>query len=295
VGGSADLAESTLTLIEGADSVGPGQYGGRNMHFGIREHGMGSLLNGLALHKGFRGYGATFLIFSDYMRASVRLAALIGVPVTYVWTHDSVWLGEDGPTHQPVEHFMALRAIPQLYLLRPCDANETAQAWRVAMERHDGPCGLALSRQAVPTLDRDGAFAPAEGVLRGAYTLIDAEGSLDAIVMATGSEVHDALAAREALAAEGIGVRVVSMPCWELFDGQEQAYRDEVLPPGVTARVSVEAGITFGWEKWIGPRGKSVGIDRFGASAPGKTVARELGVSPEAVAAAVREVVGRDA
>jgi transketolase len=292
VGGSADLAESTLTLIEGSESVRAGHYEGRNFHFGIREHGMGAILNGLILHRGFRGYGATFLIFSDYMRPSVRLAALTGIPAIYVWTHDSVWLGEDGPTHQPIEHFMSLRAMPQLYLLRPCDANEVAQAWRVAVERKDGPCGLALTRQALPTLDRGGDIAPAEGVLRGGYVLADAKGTPDAIVLATGSEVHDALAARETLAGEGIGVRVVSMPCWELFEQQDQAYRDEVLPPAVTARVSVEAGITFGWERWVGPAGRSVGIDRFGASAPGKVVARALGISPEAVVAAVREVRG---
>jgi transketolase len=292
VGGSADLAESNLTTIEGGGDVRPGEYAGRNLHFGIREHGMGSILNGLILHRGLKGYGSTFLIFSDYMRPAVRLASLIGVPATYVWTHDSIWLGEDGPTHQPVEHLMALRAIPQLYVLRPCDANEVAQAWRVAMERTDGPCGLALSRQGLPTLDRS-THGAAEGVLRGAYVLADTDGTPDAIVMATGAEVHDALAARETLAGDGIAVRVVSMPCWELFDQQERAYHDEVLPPSVTARVSIEAGTTFGWQRFVGPDGKSVGLDRFGASGPGKVVARELGISPDAVVAAVREVTGR--
>jgi transketolase len=292
VGGSADLAESNLTTIEGGGDVRPGDYAGRNLHFGIREHGMGSILNGLILHRGLKGFGSTFLIFSDYMRPAVRLASLIGVPATYVWTHDSVWLGEDGPTHQPVEHLMALRAIPNLYVLRPCDANEVSQAWRIAVERRDGPCGFALSRQALPTLDRT-EFGPAEGVLRGAYVLADTDGVPDAIVMATGAEVHDALVARATLQADGIGVRVVSMPCWELFDQQDRAYHDEVLPPSVTARVSIEAGTTFGWQRFIGPDGKSVGLDRFGASGPGKVVARELGISPDAVVAAVREVTGR--
>jgi transketolase len=290
VGGAADLAESNLTMIEGEASVAADRYEGRNLHFGVREHGMGAVMNGMLLHRGFRVYGGTFLIFSDYMRGAVRLAALTGVPAIYVWTHDSVWLGEDGPTHQPIEHLMSLRAMPQLYMLRPCDANEVAEAWRFAVQRTDGPCGLALSRQGVPTLDRD-ALGPASGLRQGAYVLADTDGAPDAIVMATGAEVHDALAAREALAGEGIAVRVVSMPCWELFVQQDQAYRDEVLPPSVTARVSVEAGTTFGWERWVGPAGRSVGIDRFGASAPGGEVARRLGINPEAVADAVRAVV----
>jgi transketolase len=291
VGGSADLAPSTSTLMKKYGSVEAGGFDGRNFHFGIREHGMGSLLNGLTAHEGLLGFGATFLIFSDYMRPAVRLAAIMRLQVKYVWTHDSVWLGEDGPTHQPVEQLMTLRMIPGLVMMRPADANETAQAWRAAMLYKDGPVGFALSRQKLPTLDRS-QFGAAEGVLRGAYVLADTEGTPDAIVIGTGSEVHDALAARETLGEQGVRVRVVSMPSWELFAMQDEAYRDSVLPPDVTARVSIEAGTTFGWERWIGPGGRAVGIDRFGASAPGKTVARNLGVSPDAVVAAVQDLVG---
>ena len=291
VGGSADLAPSTSTLMKQYGSVAPGAMDGRNFHFGIREHGMGSLLNGLTAHEGLLGFGATFLIFSDYMRPAVRLAALMRLQVKYVWTHDSVWLGEDGPTHQPIEQLMSLRMIPGLHVLRPADANETAQAWRAALLYKDGPSALALSRQALPTLDRS-RFGSADGVLRGAYVLADTDGTPDAIVMASGSEVHDALAARDTLAEQGVNVRVVSMPCWELFEEQDQAYRDSVLPPEVTARVSIEAGTTFGWERWLGSGGRAVGIDRFGASAPGKVVARNLGISPDAVVEAVRDLVG---
>ena len=288
VGGSADLAPSTSTLMKEYGSVTAGDYSGRNFHWGIREHGMGSVLNGLVAHGGLRGFGATFLVFSDYMRPAVRLAAIMGMPVIYVWTHDSVWLGEDGPTHQPVEHVMSLRLIPGLVCFRPCDANETAWAWRTAIERTDGPTGLQLSRQGLPTL----AATADGGTARGAYVLAEADGDLDAIVIATGSEVHDALAARDTLQAEGIGVRVVSMPSWDLFAMQDVAYREQVLPPAVTARVSIEAGVTAGWERWIGDRGHAIGIDRFGASAPGKVVARKLGISPEAVVEAVKAVRG---
>jgi transketolase len=288
VGGSADLAPSTSTLMKAYGSVTADDYSGRNFHWGIREHGMGSVLNGLVAHGGLRGFGATFLVFSDYMRPAVRLAAIMGMPVNYVWTHDSVWLGEDGPTHQPVEHVMSLRLIPNLVCFRPCDANETAWAWRVAIERTDGPTGLQLSRQGLPTL----AATADGGTARGAYVLAEADGNLDAIVIGTGSEVHDALAARETLQAEGIGVRVVSMPSWDLFALQDLAYREQVLPPAVTARVSIEAGVTAGWERWVGDRGQSIGIDRFGASAPGKVAARNLGISPEAVVEAVKAVRG---
>jgi transketolase len=286
VGGSADLAPSTSTLMKEYGSVEAGSYGGRNFHWGIREHGMGSILNGILCHGGLRPFGATFLVFSDYMRPAVRLAAIMGVPAVYVWTHDSVWLGEDGPTHQPIEHLMALRLIPNLVTFRPCDANETAWGWRVAIERTDGPTGLQLTRQGLPTL----AATADGGAIRGAYVLAEADGDVDAIVIASGSEVHDALAARETLQAEGIGVRVVSMPSWDLFALQDAAYRDQVLPPTVTARVSIEAGVTAGWERWLGDRGHAVGIDRFGASAPGKVVARKLGISPEAVVDAVKAV-----
>jgi transketolase len=288
VGGSADLAPSTSTLMKEYGSVEAGSYGGRNFHWGIREHGMGSIINGILAHGGLRAFGATFLVFSDYMRPAIRLAAIMGAPAIYVWTHDSVWLGEDGPTHQPVEHLMALRLIPNLVTFRPCDANETAWGWRLAIERTDGPTGLQLTRQGLPTL----AATADGGAMRGAYVLAEADGDLDAIVIASGSEVHDALAARETLQADGIGVRVVSMPSWDLFAMQDPSYREQVLPPAVTARVSIEAGVTAGWERWLGERGRAVGIDRFGASAPGKVVARNLGISPEAVVDAVKAVRG---
>jgi transketolase len=292
VGGSADLAPSTSTLMKAFGAIEREGWSGRNFHFGIREHGMGSILNGAQMHGGLRVFGATFMVFSDYMRPSVRLAAIMGAPVVYVWTHDSVWLGEDGPTHQPIEHLMALRAIPNLVSIRPCDAAETAEAWRSALRRLDGPTALQLTRQGLPVLDRGGDLADAAGAARGAYVLADAKRSLDAIVIATGSEVHDALAARETLQADGIGVRVVSMPSWDMFELQDAAYHDEVLPPSVTARVSLEAGITFGWVRFVGAAGRAIGIDRYGASAPGKVVARNLGISPEAVVHAVRELVG---
>ena len=291
VGGSADLGSSNLTTMKKFESVSADNYEGRNFHFGIREHGMGSFLNGLIAHGGFVGFGGTFLIFSDYMRPAVRLAAIMRLQARYVWTHDSVWLGADGPTHQPIEQLMTLRMIPGLVMLRPADANEAAMAWRAAIEYEDGPAGLALSRQNLPTLDRS-VYGSAEGVLKGAYVLADTDGTPDAIVIATGSEVHDALTARDTLAEQGTKVRVVSMPSWELFRAQDQAYRDQVLPPEVTARVSIEAGTTFGWERWIGDSGIAIGIDRFGASAPGDVVARNLGIRPEAVVDAVQSLVG---
>ncbi len=290
VGGSADLAPSNNTHIVDGLSVSGRDFAARNLHFGIREHGMGAILNGMALHGGFRVFGATFLVFSDYMRGAVRLSALSGIPVTYVWTHDSVHVGEDGPTHQPVEHLMALRVIPNLIVLRPCDANETVEAWRYAQTHRSGPVAIVLTRQNLPTLDRS-ELGAADGLARGAYVLADApSGAPDAIVIATGSEVAGALAARELLAADGLGVRVVSMPSWELFEAQDPAYRESVLPAAVTRRVSYEAGVTQGWERWVGLGGASVGIDRFGASAPGATVARELGMTAEAVAEAVRRL-----
>ncbi len=288
VGGSADLAPSNNTHIADGGSVSPRGFAGRNLHFGIREHAMGSLLNGMALHGGFRTFGATFLVFSDYMRGAVRLAALSGVPVTYVWTHDSVHVGEDGPTHQPVEHLMALRVIPNLTVVRPADANETVAAWRLAMEHRDGPVAIILTRQNLPTLDR-AQLGAADGLMRGAYVLAEATGGTPAaVVIATGSEVALALEARTALEADGTPTRVVSMPSWELFAAQDASYRDAVLPPDVAARVSVEAGVTQGWQQWVGDRGRMIGIDRFGASAPGGTVARELGLTADAVVAAVR-------
>jgi len=290
VGGSADLAPSNNTHIADGLSVSPRSFAGRNLHFGIREHGMGAILNGMMLHGGLRAFGATFLVFSDYMRGAVRIAALSGIPVTYVWTHDSVWVGEDGPTHQPVEHLMALRVIPNLTVVRPADANETAEAWRFAMLHRSGPVAIILTRQNLPTLDR-AVYGPADGLQRGAYVLAEAAGGTpDTIIIATGSEVAGALEARDTLQADGARVRVVSMPAWELFEQQDAAYREAVLPSGVTRRVSFEAGLTHGWERWVGSAGACVGIDRFGASAPGATVARELGITADAVVAAVRSL-----
>ena len=280
IGGSADLHPSTKTYLSAYPAVEKGRFEGRNLHFGIREHGMGAILNGMALHGGIRPYGSTFFVFSDYMRPTIRLAALMGLPVIYVFTHDSIMVGEDGPTHQPVEHLPSLRAMPGLVLLRPADANETAAAWRVALEHHDGPVALILSRQKLPILEG----VDPEGVARGAYVLADAE-SPRVLLLATGSEVEVALAARELLAEEGIAARVVSMPSWELFEVQPRAYRDSVLPPQITARVAVEAATPLGWERYVGPQGVVVGMRRFGASAPYQVLAREFGFTAENVAA----------
>jgi len=298
-GGSADLAESNLTTINGAASFVPTEHSthewsgdpyGRVLHFGIREHAMAAIVNGIVLHGPTRAFGGTFLIFSDYMRPAVRLAALMKVPSIFVWTHDSVALGEDGPTHQPIEQLAALRAIPGLDVVRPADANETAVVWKEMLRRRGGPAGIALTRQNVPVLDR-AALAPASEAVRGAYVLADTDGTPDAIVIATGSEVQLALAAREALAADGIGVRVVSAPCLEWFEEQDAAYRESVLPAAVTARVSVEAGLALSWHRYVGDRGRSVSIEHFGASADWKTLFREFGITADAVVAAVREVV----
>ena len=290
IGGAADLGESTKTEFEGG-GLFAAAHAGRNVAFGIREHAMGAIVNGIALEPAMlRPYGSTFLIFSDYMRPAVRLSALMGLPVAWVWTHDSIGVGEDGPTHQPVEHHMALRAIPNLWYVRPGDANETSVAWRIALERADGPVALALTRQKLPTLDRSDV-APAEGALQGAYTLWQAgSGEPEVILLATGSELHVALEAARSLDANA---RVVSMPCWELFEDQPRELRDAVLPPSVEARVSVEAGITFGWERWVGPRGVSLGIDRYGASAPAERIFEELGLTAEVVAAAAQGVLAR--
>ncbi len=283
-GGSADLAPSTETIMKEAGEFLPDAApGGRNLHFGVREHGMGAILNGMARHGGVIPYGATFFIFSDYMRPSIRLAALSGCRVIYVLTHDSIGVGEDGPTHQPVEHLASLRAMPNLYVVRPADANETAAAWRMALERTTGPTALVLTRQKVPILPPEAVFRDG-GAHRGAYVLSDAEGGIpEVLLLASGSEVSVALAARKLLAEGGVRARVVSMPCWERFEEQEAGYREAVLPASVPARVSVEAGSTFGWERYVGDRGASVGIDRFGASAPAERIFRELGITPEAV------------
>ena len=304
-GGSADLAGSNNTTPKDQLSFLPpdrsskefvGDWYGRVLHFGIREHAMGSILNGIALHGLTRPYGGTFLIFSDYMRPAVRLAALMGLPVTYVWTHDSVGLGEDGPTHQPVEHLAALRAIPGLDVVRPADANETAVAWRAILEHHatnqSRPAGLCLTRQNVPTFPRgtDG-YADAEGVTRGAYVLLDTDGPPDVVLVGTGSEVQLAVAARDMLAADGIQARVVSMPCREWFDLEVQAYRDSVLPPAVRARVSVEAAVGQGWRDVVGDAGRSVSLEHFGASADYQILFREFGITAEAVVAAAKESI----
>ena len=294
-GGSADLAESNNTTIKGADSFlpegnplpGADPYG-RTLHFGIREHAMGAVMNGIALHGGTRVYGGTFLVFSDYMRGAVRLAALQQLPVTYVWTHDSIGLGEDGPTHQPVEHLASLRALPGLDVVRPADANETAVAWRTVLEHSDRPAGICLSRQDLPVFDRS-VLASAEGTARGAYVLADAaNGQPEVILMGTGSEVQVCVAARELLEAEGIATRVVSMPCIEWFREQDAAYRATVLPAGVRARVSVEAAVSMGWHEWVGDAGQTVAIDHFGASAPYQVLFDQFGMTAERTVAAAR-------
>jgi transketolase len=296
IGGAADLVESTKTEFVGA-GLFSATHSGRNIAFGIREHAMGSIVNGIQLHGGMvKPYGSTFLIFSDYMRPAVRLSALGHLEVVWAWTHDSIGLGEDGPTHQPVEHYAALRAIPNLWFIRPADANETVYAWKIALQREGGPVALALTRQKVPTFDRS-EVAPAEGVERGAYVLWESEeanGSPDLLLLATGSEVWVTLEAARRLAEQGVHARVVSMPCWELFEAQPADYRDEVLPPDVKARLSVEAGVAQGWHRWVGDEGDSVALDRFGASAPGTTVLERLGYNADNVvnrAVALRERV----
>ncbi len=292
MGGSADLAESTGADIKGAGSYGPGKQG-RNFHWGVREHGMAACLNGMAAHGGVRPFGSTFLIFTDYCKPAIRLSGLMGLPVTYIGTHDSIGLGEDGPTHQPIEQLAMLRATPNVAVIRPADANETVEAWRVAVARTDGPTVLALSRQKLPILDRS-RLGPAEGTRRGGYVLLDAKGGTpEAIVIATGSEVALALGAVDQMQAEGLAVRLVSLPSWELFEAQSVDYRESVLPAAVTRRVAVEAASSFGWERWVGSRGVVIGIDRFGASAPAEVLYREFGFTPDAIVSAVRKLVGR--
>ena len=268
-------------------------YAGRVLHFGIREHAMGAIMNGIAVHGGTRVFGGTFLTFSDYMRPSVRLAALMGLPVTYVWTHDSIGLGEDGPTHQPIEHLAALRAIPGLDVVRPGDANETTACWKAILERTDRPAGLALSRQNVPVFPRgEDGFSDTSNVHRGGYVLLDVDGGLpDVVLIGTGSEVQLAVAAREQLAADGIRARVVSMPCREWFDEQETSYRETVIPPTVKARVSVEAGIAQGWREVVGDHGRIVSIETYGASADYERIYTEYGVTAEAVANAAKDSI----
>jgi len=294
MGGAADLAPSTKTLlkIEGAGTLSASDAAGRNMHFGIREHAMGAIVNGLSLSK-IRPYGSTFLIFSDYMKPAIRLSALMEVPAIYVFTHDSIGVGEDGPTHQPIEQLASLRAIPGLITLRPADANEVVEAWRVIMRLRHEPVALVLTRQPLPTLDRS-KVAAASGVARGAYVLADSQGDPEVLLLATGSEVSLCLDAQEALAREDVRARVVSMPSWELFEQQPQAYRDQVLPPQVTARVSVEQASTLGWSRYVGPRGICLGMKTFGASAPLQQLQQKFGFTAERVAAAARQAIASD-
>lgn len=310
VGGSADLDPSTSTVLIGRGSFeppgagnesiqgavpGPWGYQGANIFYGVREHAMAGITNGLALHGGLLPFAATFFIFSDYMRPAMRLGAMMRLPVVYVFTHDSVGLGQDGPTHEPVEHLASLRAMPNMTVIRPADASETAEAWRLALDRNvsgKGPVSLILSRQDLPVLDRE-RYAPAEGLQKGAYILAGSpEETPDLIILATGSEVHLALAAYERLVPEGKKVRVVNMPSWEVFEEQEPAYREQVLPPRVTNRLSVEAGASLGWHKYVGPEGEVIGIDRFGASAPGGVVLEKLGISEESVYLRTKALLG---
>lgn len=289
VGGSADLTPSNNTGIKLATDYQKETPSGGYFRFGVREHGMASVCNGMALHGGLRPFCGTFLIFSDYMRPAVRLSALMRQPVVYVFTHDSIGQGEDGPTHQPVEQVMSLRMIPNLLMIRPADANEVAQAWRAAMLQKDRPTAIAFTRQGVPTFDRS-KMGSAEGTMKGAYVLSDDAGTPDVILMASGSEVSLSVDAAEILRAEGKSVRVVSMPCWELFEEQPQAYKSSVLPPHVTRRLSVEAGTTLGWERYTGAEGKSFGLDRFGESGPGGELFKHFGFTPENIASVAREM-----
>ncbi len=292
IGGSADLAPSNNTLIADSEDFSVTDRGGRNLRFGVREHAMGGVLSGMAAHGWLRPYGATFLVFSDYMRPSVRLAALMELPTIYVYTHDSIGLGEDGPTHQPIEHLASLRAIPGLVVIRPGDANEAVAAWCTVMEHRDGPTTLVLTRQSLPVLAGTAELAR-EGVSRGGYVLADAvAGSLELILIATGSEVAVALKARAQLEADGTGVRVVSLPSWELFDAQPQSYRDLVLPPLVSRRVAIEAASPMGWERYVGSSGRIIGIDRFGASAPAQVLMEQYGITAEHLVGVAQSLIG---
>ena len=289
MGGDADLSCSTKTLISDGGSF-EGQGGsGRNIHFGVREHAMGAICNGIDYHGGLRPYAATFFVFSDYMRPAVRVAALNRQPVIYCWTHDSIGLGEDGPTHQPVEQLMSLRVMPNLAVIRPGDANETAAAWRYAMQRSEGPSALVLSRQNLPVQPGSEKV----DMSRGAYVLADCEGTPSVILCATGGELPLAMEAHATLSKDGVSARVVSMPCWEAFAEQEQSYRDEVLPPQVRARVSIEAGATLGWERWIGDGGEAIGVDQFGASAPADVIFENYGLTAAKVVEAARRVMNK--
>jgi len=292
LGGDADLAESTKTHIDGAAEFDGRTGAGNNIHYGVREHAMAAIANGMSCHGGVRPFVATFFCFSDYMRPSIRLASLSHLPTIFVWTHDSIGLGEDGPTHQAVEQLMSLRAMPHFAIIRPGDANETAEAWRAAIEHREGAVGMVLCRQNVPVLDRSGAKGDAS---RGAYVLAEASGGKPRLILiGTGSELQLAAAARPKLEAEGIPTRVVSMPCWEFFEAQPKEYRDDVLPPDVRARLSIEAGVTLGWERYVGDEGGSIGVDRYGASAPGEIVMKEYGFTVEHVVEYAHGLLGRE-
>jgi transketolase len=298
MGGSADLYPSTKTRLtfDGAGDFEANNYNARNFHFGIREHAMGAIVNGMTLSK-IRAYGSTFLIFSDYMKMPIRLSSIMEIPALWIFTHDSIGVGEDGPTHQPIEQLLTLRAVPGLMTLRPADANEVVEAWKIIMKLKKEPVALILTRQALPTLDRTNdraKYAPAAGVARGAYILADAEGGKpQVILMATGSEVYLCIDAYEKLKAEGIRARVVSMPSWDLFEHQDKSYRDEVLPPNVTARVAVEMASTFGWTQYAGTKGRIIGMHTFGASAPLKDLQKKFGFTADAVVQAAREQLGK--
>ena len=307
MGGSADLNNSTFTWLKGkGDFESPGRssvgaqglvgggwgFEGRNIHFGVREHAMGAVANGMALHGGFIPYGSTFLIFSDYMRPALRLSAIMKVGAVWVYTHDGIGVGEDGPTHQPVEHYMALRAIPGLLFVRPGDANETVEAWKIAIRSRNRPTVLALTRQGVPTLDRS-ELASAEGLARGGYVLNPGAGQPDVVLLASGSEVSLIVAAEVELRKQGVNARLVSLPCWELFDEQPAEYRDEVIPPAVTARLAVETGIRLGWERWIGATGETITMDRFGASAPGGVLMKQFGFTVDNVVDRALRLAGK--
>jgi len=294
IGGSADLAPSTKTLIDGENDFQSTHFEGRNLRFGVREHAMGAIMNGMAIHGGLIPYGATFLVFSDYMRPAIRLAALSGLQVIYVFTHDSIGLGEDGPTHQPIEHLAALRAIPSLTVIRPCDANETVHAWRFALNNNKGPVALALTRQNVPTLDRE-IFGAADGLDRGAYILSDdTADNPDLILIASGSEVQIAIEAAQKIREKGAAIRVVSMPSWELFDLQSEAYRKQILPREIKARVAIEAGSSQGWHRYVGNRGRVITLDHFGASAPSKILFEKFGVTADRVVEAAYDLLKQD-
>ena len=294
IGGSADLAPSNNTWINDSPDFQKATPEGRNFHFGVREHGMGSIINGMSVHGGVIPYGGTFLVFSDYMRPAVRLSALSHYPSIWVYTHDSIGLGEDGPTHQPIEHLAALRAIPNLVVIRPGDANEVTEAWKVAISRRHGPTALILTRQAIPVLDRT-IYAPADGLQQGAYVLADmGDTKPEIILMATGSEVSLIIDAGARLASEGVNVRLVSFPSWELFEAQDEAYRDLVLPPEIKTRLSVEAAVSQGWEKWVGDQGDCISVERFGASAPYKIIFENYGLTVENVIQRARQLIARN-